>query len=86
VALGSNCGLLLKIRVQLVVSYTIIEAQIIFLSCFLCLLLDNLPLLTSLEERSTCKELDYFFGVEDRDGLEKNDLVNKAVSDVFALF
>jgi len=48
--------------------------------------LDNLPLLASLEERSTCKELDYFFRVGDRDSLEENDLANKAASNIFALF
>ena len=53
----------------------------LFLSHFLYLLLVNLPLLASLEERSTCRELDYFLRVEDRDSL-----VDKTTRDRFALF
>jgi len=44
-----------------------------------------LPLLASLEERSTHRELGCFFGVGDRDGLEKNDLADEATRDVFVL-
>jgi len=46
----------------------------------------NLPLLASLEERSTYGELGCFLGVEDRDGLEEDDLVDEATGDIFALF
>ena len=53
--------------------------------CFLCLSLVNLPLLTSLEERSTHRELDCFLGVEDN-GLDRDDLANEATGDRFALF
>jgi len=42
-------------------------------------------LLTSLEERSTHRELGCFFGVEDKDGLERDDLVNETAGDIFAL-
>jgi len=45
-----------------------------------------LPLLASLEERSTCGILDCFLGVEDGDDLEKKFLVDEAVRDGFALF
>ena len=53
---------------------------------FLCLSLVNLPLLASLEERSTHGELDCFLGVGDGDGLEENILVDETTGDVFALF
>ena len=45
----------------------------------------NLPLLASLEERSTCRVLDYFLGVVDRNGLEEGFLVDEATRDRFAL-
>jgi len=53
---------------------------------FLQLSLVNLPLLASLEERSTYGELGCFFGVEDGDGLEENDLANETAGDGFVLF
>ena len=53
---------------------------------FLHLSLVNLPLLASLEKRSTCGVLDYFLGVGDRDDLEKKFLANKATEDGFVLF
>ena len=53
--------------------------------CFLCLLLVSLPLLASLEERSTYEELDYFFGVGDGDILE-DSLADEAARNVFDLF
>jgi len=43
-------------------------------------------LLASLEERSTRRVLGCFMGVEDRDGLKKEFLVDKATGDRFALF
>jgi len=43
-------------------------------------------LLASLEERSTHGVLDCFLGVEDRDDLEKEFLVDEATGDGFALF
>ena len=46
----------------------------------------NLPLLASLEERSTCRELHCFLGVEDGDDLEENILADEAAEDRFALF
>ena len=56
-----------------------------FLRCFLHMSLVNLPLLVSLEERSTHGELDCFLGVENRDDLE-DDLMDEAARNVFALF
>ena len=53
---------------------------------FLCLSLVNLPLLASLEERSTHRELDCFLEAGDGDGLEENILVDETTGDVFALF
>ena len=53
--------------------------------CFLCLSLVNLPLLASLEERFTYGEFGCFLKAGDEDGLEKNDLADKATSDVFSL-
>ena len=50
------------------------------------LLLINLPLLASLKERFTHRELDYFLRVEDRNNLEKDVLVNEATRDGFILF
>jgi len=57
----------------------------LFLGCFLYLLLVNLPLLASLEERSICREFDYFLGTEDGYSLEKNILIDEAAKDGFAL-
>ncbi len=45
-----------------------------------------MPLLASLEERSTCRVLDCFLRVEDRDNLEKEFLANGATRAEFALF
>jgi len=44
-----------------------------------------LPLLTSLKERSTHRELDCFFEVGDND-LDKDNLADEATGDMFALF
>ena len=49
-------------------------------------MLVNLPLLASLEERSTHGVLGCFLGVGDRDGLEKGFLADEAARDRFALF
>ena len=46
----------------------------------------NLPLLASLEERSTCGVLGCFLGVGDKGDLEKEFLVDEATRDGFALF
>ena len=53
---------------------------------FLCSSLVNLPLLASLEERSTPGVLSYFLGVGDGDGLEEGFLADEAARDGFALF
>ena len=53
---------------------------------FLHSLLVNLPLLASLEERSTHEELDYFLEMGDRNGLEEDVLVDEATRDEFVLF
>jgi len=45
-----------------------------------------LLLLASLEERSIYRELDCFLRAGNRDDLERDDLVDKATRDVFALF
>jgi len=50
------------------------------------LLLVNLPLLASLEERSTCRELGCFLEVEDGDDFEKRFLADEAARNGFALF
>ena len=50
------------------------------------LLLVNLLLLASLEERSICRELDCFLEVGDRNGLEGDGLADKAIRDMFVLF
>ena len=57
-----------------------------FLRYFLYLLLVNLLLLASLEERSICRELGCFLGVRDGDDFEKEVLADKATGDRFALF
>ena len=57
----------------------------LFSRCFLHFLLVNLLLLASLEERSTHKELGCFLGVRDN-GLDGDDLADKATGDVFSLF
>jgi len=48
----------------------------------------NLPLLASLEKRFIHGELNYFLGTKSKelDILEGNNLVDKATSNVFALF
>jgi len=45
-----------------------------------------LPLLDSLKERSTHRELGFFLGAGDRDDFKKEVLVNKAARNRFALF
>ena len=57
-----------------------------FSKYFLYSSLVNLLLLVSLKERSTYRELDCFLGAGDRDGLEKNVLVDEATRDGFTLF
>ena len=52
---------------------------------FLCSSLVNLPLLASLKERSTHRELDCFLRVGNN-VLEEEDLADEATGDVFALF
>ena len=52
---------------------------------FLHLLLVNLPLLASLEKKLTYKELNCFFRVEDKDSLERGNLVDKATGYIFTL-
>jgi len=42
--------------------------------------------MASLEERSIYRELDCFLRVWDRDSLERDDLVDEAIGDGFALF
>jgi len=46
----------------------------------------NLPLLTSLKEKSTHGVSGYFLGVEDRDNLEEELLADETTRDVFVLF
>ena len=58
----------------------------LFLRCFLYLSLVNLPLLASLEERSTCRVLGCFLGAGDEGNLEEEFLVDEATRDGFALF
>ena len=67
------------------VSCTAIEAQIVF-ETLLPLVAVNLPLLASLEERSTCRVLGCFLGVGDRDDLEEGFLADEAARAEFALF
>jgi len=43
-------------------------------------------LLASLEEKSICRELDCFFGAENKNGLKENVLADKATRDEFVLF
>jgi len=45
-----------------------------------------LPLLASLEKRSTCRELDCFLEVKNRDSLKEDDLVDETTRDGFVLF
>ena len=52
---------------------------------FLRLSLVNLPLLASLEERSTRRVLGCFLGAGDRDGLEEVFLADKTAGVGFAL-
>jgi len=46
----------------------------------------NLPLLASLEERSTHRELGCFLEAGDKDNLEEGLLADKTTGDGFALF
>jgi len=80
-AFGSNCSLLYRTKVQLVVFCTTIEAQIIF-EILLALIL---PLLASLKEKSTHGELDCFLGAEDRDSLKEDNLADEATRNIFVL-
>ena len=65
------------------VSCTAIEAQVVFK---MLLVLVNLLLLASLEERSTYGVLGCFLKVGDGDNLEKEFLVDEAAGAEFALF
>ena len=56
-------------------SFVLQQRYKLFLRCFLYLLLVNLLLLASLEERSTCGELGCFLGVGDGNDLEKDILM-----------
>jgi len=58
----------------------------LFLRYFLHLSLVNLPLLASLEKRSTHKEFDCFLEAEDRDSLKEDILVDEVTKDGFTLF
>jgi len=58
----------------------------LFSKCFLYSSLVSLLLLASLEKKSICRELDCFFGVEDKDSLKENVLVDEATGDGFTLF
>jgi len=68
-----------------VVFYIVIEIQIVF-KHFLHLSLVNLPLLASLEKRSTHRVLGCFLGAEDKDDLEGEFLADEATRDGFVLF
>ena len=57
-----------------------------FLRHFLHSLLVNLPLLASLEEKSTHRELDCFLEIGNRDSLEKDVLADEVAEDRFILF
>ena len=57
-----------------------------FSKCFLHSLLVNLPLLASLEERSTHGVLGCFLGAGDGDDLEEEFLVDRVAGAEFALF
>ena len=57
-----------------------------FSKCFLHSLLVNLPLLASLEERSTHGVLGCFLGAGDGDDLEEEFLVDGVAGAEFALF
>ena len=54
--------------------------------CFLRLSPVNLPLLASLEERSTYRVFGCFLGVGDGDGFEEEFLADKAARAEFVLF
>ena len=56
-----------------------------FSRCFLHLSLVNLPLLASLEERSTHGVLGCFLGVGDGEDLEEGFLADEAAEDGFVL-
>ena len=58
----------------------------LFSSLFLYLSLVNLPLLASLKERSIYREFDYFLEVGDENGLEEDDLADKATGMYFPCF
>ena len=58
----------------------------LFLRHFLCSSLINLPLLASLEERSTHRELGCFLRAGDKNDFEEEILVNETTRDRFALF
>ena len=57
-----------------------------FLRYFLYLSLVNLPLLASLEERSTYGELNCFLGTRNKNSLKEDNLVDETTKDRFALF
>ena len=73
IALGSDCGLLLRTEVQLVVFYTTIEVQVVFKMLFV-LVTGQLAIAGQLGR------------MEDRDSLEEEVLVDETARDGFILF
>ena len=81
-ALGSNHSLLLGTEVQLVVSYTTIEAQVVFKM----LITGQLAIVGQLGREVHLWRIQLFLGNRNEDSLEEDILVNKAAGDGFALF
>jgi len=61
VVFGRDCGLLLGIEVQLVVSYTTIEAQIVF-ETLLALVTGQLAIVSKLEREVHPQSIGLFLG------------------------
>jgi len=83
-AFGRDCGLLLGTRVQLVVSYTAIETQIVF-KMLLALITSQLAIAGQLGREVHPWSIGLLLGSGNRDDLEEGFLVDEAARDRFAL-
>jgi len=84
-AFGKDCGLLFGTGVQLVVSCTTIEVQIVF-KTLLVLVTGQLAIAGQLRRKVHPWSIRLLLGSRDRDGFKEGFLADGAARGVFALF
>ena len=84
-AIGSDCGLLLRTGVQFEVSYTTIETQVVF-KILITLVTSQLAIAGQLEREIHPQRIGLFLGSRDRNNLKKDILADKTAGNRFALF